>query len=91
MEHSTERKHPRYGLVWLWLFLLTVVEVWAAEAGIDRHILIPVLVLLAIWKAALVGIYFMHLKFEPRRFLFVVLAPLPLAAILVLAVIQEWR
>ena len=36
------------------------------------------------------AIYFMHLKFEPRRFLLVVLAPLPLAVILVVAVLQEW-
>ena len=91
MAHGAERQHPRYGLVWLWLFVLTVTEVLAAEAGIDRHILIPVLIAMAVWKAALVAIYFMHLKFEPRRFLFVVLAPLPLAAILVMAVVQEWR
>jgi cytochrome c oxidase subunit 4 len=91
MEHSGERRHPRYGLVWLWLFILTVLEVLAAEAGIDRRILIPTLIVMALWKAALVAIYFMHLKFEPRRFLVVVLAPLPLAVILVVAVIQEWR
>jgi hypothetical protein len=34
--------------------------------------------------------YFMHLKFEPRRLLFVVLAPLPLAVILVVIVLQEF-
>jgi cytochrome c oxidase subunit 4 len=91
MEHAAERKHPRYLLVWLWLFILTVVEVVSASEGVNRRILIPVLVTLAIWKAGLVATYFMHLKFEPRRFLFVVLAPLPLACILVLAIIQEWR
>ncbi len=85
-----EKKHPRYMLVWMWLAIMTMIEVWAAQAGLARRILIPILVALAIWKAALVAIYFMHLKFEPRRFLLVVLAPLPLAVILVVAVLQEW-
>ncbi len=87
---TVEKKHPPYMLVWLWLAVLTIIEVWAAQAGLTRRILIPILILLAIWKASLVAIYFMHLKFEPRRFLFVVLAPLPLAVILVVAVLQEW-
>lgn len=91
MEHGAERAHPRYMLVWLWLFVLTVVEVVSASEGVNRRILIPVLIVLALWKASLVAMYFMHLKFEPRRFLFVVLAPLPLALVLVLAVVQEWR
>ncbi len=87
---TVEKKHPPYMLVWLWLAALTIIEVWAAQAGLTRRILIPILILLAVWKAALVAIYFMHLKFEPRRFLLVVLAPLPLAVILVVAVLQEW-
>ncbi len=87
---TVEKKHPNYILVWLWLAALTIIEVWAAQAGLNRRILVPILILLAIWKAALVAVYFMHLKFEPRRFLFVVLAPLPLAVILVVAVLQEW-
>jgi caa(3)-type oxidase subunit IV len=49
------------------------------------------LVFLALWKAMLVALYFMHLKFEPRRLLFIVLAPFPLAVILVLGVMHGFR
>lgn len=88
---ATEHKHPNYLVVWAALFVLTVVEVGVAFLShIPRHILILVLVGLAIWKALLVALYFMHLKFEPRRLLYVVLAPLPLAVILVMVVLREF-
>jgi cytochrome c oxidase subunit 4 len=88
---STEHKHPNYIAVWAGLAVLTIVEVGVAMLShIPRHILILVLVGLAIWKALLVALYFMHLKFEPRRLLIVVLAPLPLALILVVIVMQEF-
>jgi cytochrome c oxidase subunit 4 len=88
---TTEHKHPNYIAVWAVLFILTVVEVGVAMlSGIPRHILVLALVGLAIWKAVLVALYFMHLKFEPRRLLYVVLAPLPLAVILVVIVLQEF-
>ena len=88
---STEHKHPNYIAVWAVLFVMTVVEVGVAMLShIPRPVLILALVGLAIWKALLVAMYFMHLKFEPRRLLFVVLAPLPLAVILVVIVLQEF-
>lgn len=88
---STEHKHPNYIAVWAVLFVLTVVEVGVAMLShIPRHLLILALLGLAIWKAVLVAMYFMHLKFEPRRLLIVVLAPLPLAVILVVIVMQEF-
>jgi hypothetical protein len=37
-----------------------------------------------------VAMYYMHLRFEPRRLIIMVLAPLPLALILVLAVLTEF-
>jgi cytochrome c oxidase subunit 4 len=88
---TAEHKHPNYIAVWAGLAVLTIVEVGIAMlTSIPRHILIVSLVGLAIWKALLVALYFMHLKFEPRRLLYVVLAPLPLAVILVVIVMQEF-
>jgi cytochrome c oxidase subunit 4 len=86
-----EHKHPNYVAVWAVLAVLTVVEVGVAMlSGIPRHLLVLALLGLAIWKAVLVAMYFMHLKFEPRRLLFIVLAPLPLAVILVTVILQEF-
>lgn len=85
------RKHPNYWAVWVGLLALTLIEVAVALGShLPRHLLMLALVFLAIWKALLVALYFMHLRFEPRRLLLVVLAPLPLAVILVLAVMAEY-
>ena len=84
-------KHPNYILIWIYLAVLTGVELLVALLHfLPRRLLIGALIFLAIWKAMLVALYFMHLKFEPRRLLVMVLAPLPLAVILVLYVMQEF-
>jgi len=87
---ATTHKHPNYIAVWAALAVLTVVEVAIVYFRLERKLLIPLLIFLALWKALLVALYFMHLKFEPRRLLAVVLAPLPLAVILVMLVLREF-
>ena len=47
------------------------------------------LLFLALWKAFLVAMFFMHLKFEKWNLRLIAIVPLPLALILVLAVITE--
>jgi cytochrome c oxidase subunit 4 len=85
------RKHPNYMGIWAVLAILTVAEVLVALLShIPKNVLIIALVLLAIWKAALVAMYFMHLKFERLRVIILALAPLPLAFIFVLAVLTEY-
>jgi cytochrome c oxidase subunit 4 len=87
---ATAHTRPNYMLIWLYLFVLTVIEVAAAFLShIPKHWLILILLFLAVWKALLVAMYFMHLKFERWRLRMVFIVPLPLAAILVLASITE--
>jgi cytochrome c oxidase subunit IV len=87
---ATAPTRPNYMLIWLYLFVLTVIEVGAAFLShIPKHWLILILLFLAVWKALLVAMYFMHLKFERWRLRMVFIVPLPLAAILVLATITE--
>ena len=83
-------KHPNYLAVWGALFVLTIVEVAAVYLRLPRHFLVLALLLLAAWKALLVALYFMHLRFEPRRLALMALTPLPLGVILVVAVLQEY-
>lgn len=83
-------RHPNYVAVWGALFVLTVLEVTAVYLGLPRRLLVLALLLLAGWKALLVALYFMHLRFEPRRLALVALTPLPLGVILVVAVLQEY-
>jgi len=87
---ATTHRAPNYYLVWVILGILTLGEVGVAFlSGMPKQVLIIVLVLLALWKALLVAMYYMHLKFEPRTLWIVVAAPLPLAVILVMAVLTE--
>jgi cytochrome c oxidase subunit 4 len=87
---TTEHVRPNYILIWVYLFVLTVIEVAAAFLShIPKHWLILILVFLAVWKAFLVALYFMHLKFERWRLRAIFMVPIPLAIILVLAVITE--
>jgi cytochrome c oxidase subunit 4 len=83
--------HPKYFAIWFYLALLTAVEVWVATFSWAKTTLILVLLALAVWKALLVALYFMHLRFETNRIRIMAAAPLPLAVILVIAVIQEFR
>lgn len=90
---AAKRKHPNYMAVWGALFVLTGIELGVAFMGLPRHLTIIALVFLAVWKALLVALYYMHLRFERLRVVLVAAAPLPLAFILVLAVLTEyvWR
>jgi cytochrome c oxidase subunit 4 len=87
---TTAHVRPNYILIWVYLFILTVIEVGAAFLShIPKHYLILILVFLAVWKALLVALYFMHLKFEPWRLRIIFVVPLPLAFILVVTTIME--
>jgi cytochrome c oxidase subunit 4 len=91
METVEKKKQPSYMLIWFVLLVLTVVEVGIAYvSSLPRNVLILVLVGLAVWKATLVAMYYMHLKFERLRLILLATAPLPLAIILVVAILLEY-
>ncbi|MEE8061196.1 MAG: cytochrome C oxidase subunit IV family protein [Gemmatimonadales bacterium] len=83
--------HPNYIMVWLGLAVLTAVEIGVAFLPWNKTIVIVLLVFLAVWKALMVALYFMHLKYEKFPLRILAVAPLPLAVILVVAVITEFR
>jgi len=87
-----EHKHPPYILIWVVLLVLTLAEVGMSlyMTNISRVWLGVGLILMAVWKAILVAMYYMHLKYEPARLWILAISPLPLAVILVLAVISEF-
>ncbi len=87
---TTTHTRPNYMLIWLYLFVMTVAEVALAfELPFSRNVKLLMLLVLAIIKALLVALFFMHLKFERWRLRLIFIVPLPLAAILVTAVIME--
>jgi caa(3)-type oxidase subunit IV len=69
---------------------MTIAEVLLAfELPVSQNVKLILLLILAVWKAMLVALFFMHLKFERWRLRLIFIVPLPLAAILVFTVIME--
>ncbi len=90
--HARDHAHPRYLLVWLWLALLTAAEVAVVGfIALPKSWVVVALLIMAVWKALLVALYFMHLRFEPLRVAVLAASPLPLAVLLVMVVLQEYR
>ncbi len=83
-------KNPNYVGVWAGLAILTLVELGVAFLGWSKLLVILILVALALWKALMVALYFMHLRFEGNRMRIFAIAPLPLAVIIVIAVLTEF-
>ena len=85
-----EHAHPRYILIWVILLVLTLAEVGYAFLDLPKVMLAVGLIIMAVWKAALVAMYYMHLRYEPRRMWVLAVSTSPLAILLVLAVITEF-
>lgn len=88
-QHETEHKEPRYGMVWVGLLVLTLVELWVAQCGMPKIGIVISLCVLALAKAGMVAAYFMHLKFESYALVLIVLSPLVLSAILYIGLMPD--
>ena len=87
-----EHSHPPYILIWVVLLVLTLAEVAMSlyMTNVSKVWLAVALIAMAVWKAVLVAMYYMHLRYEPARLWILAISPIPLAFILVLAVISEF-
>ena len=88
MEHRLPPLHNTTALFW-WLLVLTVAEVAVAQAPWSKLSIGILLVAMALAKAALVMIYFMHLKFERRTVWLIAVAPALLGVALVLGLVPD--
>jgi caa(3)-type oxidase subunit IV len=75
-------------IFWL-LLVLTIVEVAIVYLGLPRMLLVGLLVIFAVWKAALVAMHFMHLKFEKRTLAIVAIIPFVLCVFLSLMLLPD--
>ena len=71
--------------IWVWLVVLTLIEIFLAYKTMPIHIMLTVLLGLSVIKAALIVAYFMHLKFE-RLSLILTVVPMLVVCILLLFV-----
>ncbi len=87
---ETAHKRPNYILIWVYLAVLTAAELALAfELPISRNLKLLLLLALAVWKALLVALFFMHLKFEKWNLRILAIIPLPLALIFMFAAMSE--
>jgi caa(3)-type oxidase subunit IV len=75
-------------IFWI-LLVLTVIEVAIVYMGLPKMLLAGLLVIFAVWKAALVAMHFMHLKFEKRTLTIVALVPFVLCVFLILMLLPD--
>ena len=71
--------------IWIWLVVLTLVEIFLAYKPMSTYIMLTILLGLSIIKAALIVAYFMHLKFE-RLSLILTIVPMLVVCIVLLFV-----
>src|SRR5918994_5720253 len=71
--------------IWVWLVVLTLIEIFLAYKPMPIVLMLVVLLGLSIIKAALIVAYFMHLKFE-RLSLILTIVPMLVVCILLLFV-----
>ena len=86
--HPSPKEYVRIGLI---LFVLTALEITASYTKVSGAVLIPTLFFLAIVKFALVVLWFMHLKFDDRRYARFFVMGLSGAAVLYLVVLISFR
>src|SRR5436309_8174456 len=82
-------KEPNYMAIFWWLLILTILEVATTRLPAPRLIIAVLLVGMALTKASLVALYFMHLKFERRVLTMIAFTPLLLCVFLALMLMPD--
>ena len=81
---ETAHPEPNYMGVFWWLLALTIIEIAVIYLPLAKLAIAIMLITLAVTKAALVALYFMHLKFERRTLALVAVSPFVLCVFLIL-------
>ena len=80
---------PTYMTIFWWLFALTIIEVGVIFTPLAKLVIAILLISLALSKASLVAMYFMHLRFERRTLGLIALTPLLLATLLLFILVPD--
>jgi len=81
--------HPNYMAIFWYLAILTVIEVGVVFTPMSKLTIGVLLCALALGKAALVALYFMHLKFETRTLGWIAVTPLVIATLLIFLLLPD--
>ncbi len=74
--HAAHPTVKTYVMVFIWLTILTAIEVAVAAVAMPEIIQIGILVVLAVIKAALVVLFYMHLRYDSFWYWIILLVPI---------------
>jgi cytochrome c oxidase subunit 4 len=86
---TADHAEPNYIAIWVYLGLLTVLELIVAYAPIPKAAMVGLLIGLAWTKAVLVAMYFMHLRFERRTLAVIACIPIILVTFLTFMLVPD--
>lgn len=70
-----------YLTTWIWLLVITMLEIGIVLVRVPKTLLVISLIILALMKAALIMAYFMHLRYERLNLIYAVVTPMFFLAI----------
>ena len=80
--HAVEHDEPNYIAIFIYLAVLTGVELVVYAVGLPQVAKVGLLIALAFAKAVLVAMYFMHLAIERRALAIIAITPIILVTFL---------
>ena len=80
--HAVEHDEPNYIAIFIYLAILTGVELFVYAVGLPQTAKVGLLVALAFAKAVLVAMYFMHLAIERKVLAVIAITPIVLVTFL---------
>jgi len=87
--HAHEEHKVPYLAIAGTLLVMTIVTILVAKVDMGGWMNLIVAMLVASFKASLVMMFFMHLKYEKKTLVLIALAPFALAAILLFALFPD--
>lgn len=84
-EPRHEGGYKGYVITWVWLLVITMLEIAVVLVGLPKALLASLLLLMSLMKAALIIAYFMHLRYERVAFIYTVVAPMIVLAVVLFA------
>ena len=93
MAHHHKNPRPAYLIMFAVLTVLTAIEVGVAYTPISKGLMASALIMLAVTKAALVGLFYMHLRYETKVLKWSIAIPMltPALYAVVLMAEAQWR
>ncbi len=86
---TSAHPEPNYNAIFWWLLALTIIEVGVTYMGFEKIVMGSILVATALAKAALVALFFMHLRFERVTLGLIAVTPLVLCVFLLFMLMPD--